>query len=88
VASLGGNNLNVTEPVGAYPPARVAVSVKLTPTAPPAPGVVLIVGLASVTTTGSDAQALVTALLFASPAYAALQCQVPPALARNPVLVA
>jgi hypothetical protein len=84
VASLGGNKLNVTDPVGAYPPARVAVSVKVTPIPPPAPGVVLIVGLACVTTTGSDAQVLVAVLLFPSPLYVAVQCQVPTAFEANP----
>jgi hypothetical protein len=68
VASLGGYKLKVTDPVGAYPPARVAVSCKVaTPTTPPAPATVLIVGLAIVTTTGSDAQVLVAAALFTSP---------------------
>jgi hypothetical protein len=52
VASLGEYKLNVTDPVGVYPPARVAVSCKVTaPIAPPAPATVLIVGLALLTVT-------------------------------------
>ena len=43
--------MKVTEPVGLYPPVRVAVSFNVTPTTPPALGVVARDGLAKLTVT-------------------------------------
>ena len=54
-------------PVGVNPPLTVAVSEMEVPTAPPAEGVVAIVGVAWVMTTGSAVQPEVTAALLASP---------------------
>lgn len=46
--SPGANNENVIEPCGLLPPESVAISVRTTPTAPPALGVVKIVGVVAV----------------------------------------
>jgi hypothetical protein len=48
VLSPGPNNVNVIEPCGLLPPESMAMSVRTTPTAPPAPGVVEIVGMVAV----------------------------------------
>ena len=57
----------MTVPVGVNPPLTVAVSEMEVPTAPPAEGVVAMVGVAWVMTTGSAVQPEVTAALLASP---------------------
>ena len=69
IGSVGGKSRKVTLPSGLYPPEMVAVSFRVTPTTPPALGMVKIVGLALFTVEVSPAslQAPVTALLLASP---------------------
>ncbi len=67
VASLGAYRRNVMLPVGLVPPASVAESVSTVPRAPPAEGVVLIVGLALMIVTDSSAQLLSALLLLLSP---------------------
>ena len=73
VASSGPKRLNVMEPVGLLPPARVAVSVICPPNATVPDAVVVMVGVtgtgAAVTTTDSlgSLHAVDTGLLAASP---------------------
>ncbi len=67
VASLGAYKRNVMSPVGLEPAASAAESVSTVPTAPPAEGVVLIVGLALPIVTASAEQMLLAMLLLLSP---------------------
>ena len=67
VASVGGNRLKVTVPVGLKPPLTVAVSEMEVPTTPPAEGEVAMAGVAWVMVTGSAAQSELTAALLVSP---------------------
>ena len=67
VASVGGNRLKVTVPVGLKPPLTVAVSEMDTPTTPPAEGVVAMAGVAWAMVTGSAAQSELIAALLVSP---------------------
>ena len=54
VVSVGANRLKVTVPVGVNPPLTAAVSEMDVPTAPPADGVVAMVGVAWVMVSGSQ----------------------------------
>ena len=68
VASLGANSLKVTVPVGLKPPVTVAVSLIEPPTTTPGDGAVVMTAVdATPMTTGSSAQAELTAALLASP---------------------
>ena len=67
VVFAGAYRLKVTVPVGVNPPLTVAVSEMDVPTGPPAEGVVAMVGVAWVMTTGSAVQGEVTAVLLVSP---------------------
>ena len=68
VVSPGANRLKVTVPVGLKPPVTVAVSLMEPPTATPGDGaVVMTADDATPITTGSSAQAELTAALLASP---------------------
>src|SRR5262245_53494473 len=70
VESVGSNSVNVTVPVGLFPPETVAESFSVTPMVPELGfGVVEIDGVALLTTLASSAslQAVVAFVLFASP---------------------
>ena len=67
VVSPGANRSKVTVPVGLNPPLTVAVSEMDVPTGPPAEGVVAMVGVAWVITTGSAGHGELTGALLASP---------------------